>query len=248
MLAAGLHYQVFEENLEKVSALAFDSSDDLYATLEKTHGEGQVVRIRQGKTSELLGHLEKPDGILRRGDTLFITNESGPHGLLAYRSGTLRYLDGPSGAEGIGSAGPGKILVIEDRKDDGRLLRIDTTTAGMEVVLNGLREGEGVCQSANGDIYYVEKASDRLSLYTDGQVVTAATGLVKPAFLNCLPDGSILITEDRTNFGRLIAYRHGALQVLASNLRSPQSAVVGPDGAYYVAEQRRNRILKIYGP
>ena len=247
VFAAGLHYQVFAENLQEVSALAFASNDDLYATLEKRHGQGQLVRIRHGLTSTLLDNLDKPDGMLLLGNTLYITNEAGKHALVVYESGTVHYLDGASGAEGIASAGPDKILVIEDKKQDGRLLRIDLETAEIEVLLDGLKEAEGVCQGPNGDIYYVEKTSDHLSRYTAGRVTTAATGLINPAFLNCLSDGSILITEDRTNFGRLLRYRQGAIDVLATHLRSPQSVIIGADGTYYLAEQRKDRILRIYG-
>jgi len=247
VLAPGLQYQVFAEDLDEVSALAFAGNGDLYATLEKRHGHGRLVRIRHGVTHTLLDTLDKPDGILRRGNTLYLTNEAGSHALVAYESGVLRYLDGASAAEGIASAGPDKILIIEDKKQDGRLLRFDPATAEFEVVLDGLNEAEGVCQSPGGDIYYVEKPSDRLSRYSGGEVTTAATGLMSPAFLNCLPDGSILITEDRTNFGRLLRYRNGAIDVLASHLRSPQSVIIGADGDYYLAEQRKNRILRIYG-
>jgi glucose/arabinose dehydrogenase len=246
-LADGLHYRVFAENLEEVSALAFDENGDLYATLEKRHGQGQLVHIRQGLTSILLDNMNKPDGILRRGNTLYITNEVGRHAILVYESGTVRYLEGASGAEGIASAGPDKILVIEDKKQDGRLLRIDPATAEIEVLLSGLQEAEGVCQDPGGDIYYVEKTSDHLSRYRSGRVTIALTGLVNPAFLNCLDDGTILITEDRTNFGRLLRYRQGAIEVLATHLRSPQSVIIGDDGAFYLAEQRKGRILRIYG-
>jgi len=247
VLAAELHYQVFAENLEEVSALAFDGNGSLYATLEKRQGQGQLVHIRQGQTNKLLDDMDKPDGILLRGNTLYITNEAGSHAIIVYESGTVHYLDGASGAEGIASAGPDKILVIEDKKSDGRLLRIDSATAEIEFLLSGLHEAEGVCQDPGGDIYYVEKTLDRLSRYSDGRVTIAATGLNNPAFLNCLDDGTILITEDRTNFGRLLLYRQGAIEVLATHLRSPQSVIIGADGAYYLAEQRNNRILKIDG-
>lgn len=84
-------------------------------------------------------------------------------------------------------------------------------------------------------------------LNTDGFLIARATGLVKPAFLNRLDDGTILITDDRTNVGRLLRYRQGAIDVLATHLRSPQSVIVGTDGAFYLAEQRKGRILRIYG-
>ncbi len=245
-LASGLRYQVFAEGLQDVSALALDPNGDLYATLERHHGQGQLVHIRKGLVSVILQGLDKPDGILQLGDSLYITSEEGPHGLSAYTSGRRRELNGALGAEGIADAGAGKILVIEDRKQGGHLLRINPETQKTEVLLDGLVQAEGVCQTPKGDIYFVEKNSDRLARYVDGHNVTAATGLTKPAFLNCLADGSILITEDRTNAGRLLRYRDGAIKVLARYLGAPQSVVVGRDGAYYLAEQRKNRILRIY--
>jgi sugar lactone lactonase YvrE len=247
VVSNGLRYQVFADHLKEVSALAFDNAGNLYATLEKRHGKGELVHIHQGLVQKLLGNLDKPDGILLHGKNLYITNEAGSHGLAVYSSGTLGYLDGPIGAEGIASAGPEKILVIEDRKEDGRLLRIEPATSEIEVLLGGLHEGEGVCQTPDGDVFFVEKTSGHLWRYNDGRVFTAATGLESPAFLNCLDDGTILITEDRTNFGRLLQYRQGIIEVLAEHLRSPQSVIVGADGAYYLAEQRKSRILRIYG-
>ncbi|HYQ72277.1 MAG TPA: hypothetical protein VET88_10160 [Gammaproteobacteria bacterium] len=248
VLYAGLRYEVYARDLDEVSALAFDKAGDLYTTLEKRHGQGELLQIHKGKAHKLLDNLDKPDGILLRDSTLYLTNEAGSHGLAVYTSGSLRYLDGTHDAEGIAGADHGRILVIEDRKAGGRLLRIEPSTARVEVLLEGLHEGEGVCQTPGGDIYFVEKTSDHLSRYRDGKISTAVAGLDSPAFLNCLDDGSILLTEDRTNFGRLLHYRQGAVEVLATHLRSPQSVIIGPDGAYYLAEQRKSRILRIYAP
>ena len=248
ILAKGLKYEVFADDLEDVSALAFDRNGDLYATLEKTRGRGRVVHIRQGLIRTVLDGLDKPDGMLLRGDTLYITGETGDHGLIVYESGKVRYVDHLSGTEGIASAGEEKILVVEDRKQDGRLLRVNPSTGEVEILLEGLKQPESVCQSPEGRIYFVEKALHNLSVYADGQHTAAVTGLESPAFLNCLADGSILITEDRTNFGRLLRYREGGIEVLARNLRAPQTVAIGADGAFYVSEQRKNRILKIYEP
>jgi len=246
IFAPGYDYEVFAVDLEQVSALAFDANGDLYATLEQRHGQGRLMHISQGQTSQILDGLEKPDGILLRGNTLFITNETEGESFAVYEYGKLRYLSGIHSAEGIAATADGRILVVEDRKQQGRLLRIDPLTSAVEVLVDDLIEAEGVCQSATGDIYYVEKTSDRLARYRDGQVTTAIAGLHNPAYLNCLQDGSILITEDRVNFGRLLRYRNGEIEVLARHLRAPQSVIVGSDGAYYLAEQRRNRILRIH--
>ena len=247
-LADGLRYEVFADGLQNVSALAFDPEGGLFATLEMKHGQGRVIRIDQGHISTVLSNLEKPDGILLRGDTLYVTNEGGSHGLLVYESGKVRYVDGVMMAEGIASAGGDKLLVVEDKEQVGRLLSIDPNTDKIEVLLRGLNRSEGVCQSPSGRIYFVERERNRLSYYADGKGVIAATGLEQPGYLQCLPDESILITEDRKRRGRLLRYSERGVEVLARNLHAPQAVIVGSDGAYYLSEQRKKRILRIYRP
>ena len=246
-LAAGLDYEVYAQGLDGVAALAFDRDGALYATLERSHDDGQVVRIFRGQVSTVLDDLDKPDGLLLQNDAMYVTNEAGKHGLVVYQAGERRDLAEVNDAEGISASQGGKILVIEDRKETGRLIRLDPDSGRIEVLLDALRQSEGVCESPDGDVYFAVKTADSLQRYAgDGKTAVAASGLAKPAFLNCLADGSVLITEDRTNFGRLLRYRDGRLEVLARHLHSPQSAVIGPDGATYVAEQNRQRILRIY--
>lgn len=244
-LADGWEYQVYASELDEVSALALDGRGGMFVTLEKRHGEGQLVHLKEGQVVRLLDGMNKPDGLLRRGERLYITNEAGEHGLFEYSQGLLRPIDGVVGGEGIAPAGANQLLVIEDRKTDGRLMRIDERSGAIEVLLSGLNEAEGVCQDRSGDIYFVEKTASVLSRYRNGEVAIAYEGLVKPAFLNCLADGTILITEDRTNFGRLLRYKNGDLEVLASRLHSPQTVIVDGDGVLYLAEQRKKRILRI---
>ncbi|MGB5638861.1 MAG: hypothetical protein WBM63_07060, partial [Sedimenticolaceae bacterium] len=76
----------------------------------------------------VLDGLDKPDGMLLHGDTLYITGETGDHGLIVYELGKVRYVDHLTGSEGIASAGEEKILVVEDRQQDGRLLRVNPST------------------------------------------------------------------------------------------------------------------------
>mgnify|MGYP001787522809 CR=1 FL=1 len=58
LVAAGFDYRVFADALRTVSALAFDVNGDLYATLEKRHGQGQLVHMQQGRTREVLGGMD----------------------------------------------------------------------------------------------------------------------------------------------------------------------------------------------
>ena len=56
--------------------------------------------------------------------------------------------------------------------------------------------------------------------------------------------GAIWITEDRVD-GRLLRYRSGRLETIVSGLKKPQGlAFDGPDWLY-VAEQGRDRIIRV---
>ncbi len=246
LLEKGFRYAIVAGDLPSVSALAFTPDGDLYATLERTRGQGSLVRIHDGDYRTVVDGLNKPDGLLMIDDTLYITSETGPDAVLAYRNGKLADIQGADSAEGI-AEDHGRLLVIEDKKGDGRLLRIDPSQHKVDVLARNLTEAEGVCQGPDGDIYFVEKNQHALWRLAGGQRTQVVAGLTHPAYLNCIDDGSVLITEDRTNFGRLLRYRDGRVDVIARNLRSPQTVLLGDDGAYYLAEQRRNRILKIDG-
>jgi len=247
-LGEGWEYQVYADGLEDVSALVLDNNGGMYVTLEKRHGQGKLLHITGGQVIELLDGMDKPDGMYKSGNSLYITVEAGKRALIEYKQGALRTFDGISNAEGIADAGGDLLLIVEDRKEDGRLLRVNKKSGEIEVLLTNLKEAEGVCQGKNGFIYFAEKTANSISSYKNGRVSTLVEGLIKPAFLNCLDDGSILITEDRTNFGRLLKYKDGGMEVIASRLQAPQSVIVAADGSLYVAEQRRNRILRLFRP
>ncbi|MCB1802128.1 MAG: hypothetical protein KDI82_10620 [Gammaproteobacteria bacterium] len=243
----GIGWSVFATDLEKVSALAFNSHGELFATLEKGGGKGELVRLGGTGSEVVLRGLNKPDGLLFLGDSLYITNENGRYGLTRFDGQVTTQYDSVAQAEGIAASADGSLLLIEDRKRDGRLLQFDPVNGTAKVLLSNLVDAEGVCESPDGAVWFVEKDSPNLSRIEHGEVLRMVDGLVKPAFLNCLDDGSILITEDRTNFGRLLRYRDGRLEVLARNLRAPQVAVFGADGALFLAEQNRNRVLRFEG-
>lgn len=245
--AGGIDCSVHASGLEKVSALAFDADGSLFATLEKGAGQGELVRLGDSGSEPVLRGLNKPDGLLFLAGSLYITNEGGSHGLTSFDGHSTRHFDNVQQAEGISESRDGGLLLIEDRKRDGRLLHFDPVNGRQKVMLSGLVEAEGVCESPDGAVWFVEKGSPHLSRIEHGEARPVVDGLVKPAYLKCLDDGSILITEDRTNFGRLLRYRDGRLEVLARNLRAPQVAVFGADGALYLAEQNRNRVLRFDG-
>ena len=243
----GLVCEIEADGLDNVAALAFDSNGALYATLERTRHLGELVRFTVTGREVVLSGLDKPDGLLWRGDTLFITSEIGDPGLTAFDGHATRAYHGVQQGEGIALAADGRLLVVEDRETDGRLLRVDPDSGDIDVLHEPLANAEGVCASPDGGIWFVEKGASSLSHLTARGVQAIEGELVHPAFLNCLADGSILVTEDRNRFGRLIRYRDGRFETLIRNLRAPQMAVVGTDGALYIAEQNRDRVLRCTG-
>ena len=58
------------------------------------------------------------------------------------------------------------------------------------------------------------------------------------------PDGALWITEDRVG-GRLLRYRSGRLETVLGGLHKPQGLAFDGCDWLYVAEQGRNRILRL---
>lgn len=244
VVGKGWSYQVWKEDLPEVSALAFDQRGGLYATLELRNGNGKLLHLVSGKEPRvLLGGMNKPDGISRLGDVLYLSNEAGGTPVIEFSRGKKRVIRGPFEVEGIQAIPGAKLLLVEDRSSGGRLIRMAPDSGKMEVLLDDLVQAEGVCQDAHGNIYFTEKTRGLLQKYSAGKRTTVYL-LSNPAYLNCVDDGSILITEDHTNFGRLLRFHGGKLTEIASHLRSPQAAIQDDRGTIYLAEQRKNRILR----
>lgn len=239
-------YDVLLGDLEGISELHLDG-EILYATQELTGSRGRLLRIGDDGVEVLLDGLNKPAGITVDNDTFFLTIEGRNPGLLAYKDGSAEYIEGVNSGEGIDSLNDNSIVVIEDNADRGRLLTVDCETYEIEVLLTGLNEGEGLCTFPDGRIFFSEKGLNRVSSYYEGEVTIESEDLYKPGYLTCLGDGSVLITEDSSNRGRLLRLKpNGDITVIASLLRSPQAVTVGRNKELLLAEQGRNRILRFW--
>jgi glucose/arabinose dehydrogenase len=69
--------------------------------------------------------------------------------------------------------------------------------------------------------------------------------LDEPDQVEIAPDGALWITEDVSD-GRLLRLKDGALEVVLSGLRNPRGMAFGADGAVWLAEQGRQRILFVH--
>jgi len=248
MLSISTHkdweYTVAHINIESVSGIAIDG-DTLYATQETRNHDGKLIAITDGTITILESSLQKPDGLTLWFGKPTYTQEFGKTFVYAFSGNRSEPIFETDGAEGIDSTRNGDLFIVED-KPSGSLLKYSHATATVTELAEGLNQAEGVCAMESGAIFYVEKSSDTIFKIEGGNTTAFISGLTKPGFLHCNEeDGGVWITEDRSNFGRLLhSTMTGSLSIVASGLKSPQGLDIDSDGSLYLAEQGRNRILK----
>ncbi len=161
-------------------------------------------------------------------------------------------------AEGVASDGY-RLYVVEDRGGQGRLLRYDPNgdpngdsnegpdQGALTALRDGLDEAEGIAVCPNGKLYTVEKSRGSVRLMiSDGTDQDVVTGLNRPGFVACGPEG-LWITEDATHGARLLLLdQQSKLQVILTHLRAPQTLLAIAPNRYLLAEQGRDRILEIW--
>ena len=247
MASSGWHYKIAYTDLPRVSALALGPNNQLYVSLEKRHGTGEVLRIEpNGSRVTILADLDKPDGMTAYNGGVAITQEDQTRSVIWWHDGIASELLEARGAEGLASDGA-FLYVVEDQPGSGRLLRYDSRTDELVTLRRGLDEAEGVAACANGEIYYTEKESSQVRLVgIDDNDPVVVNHLNKPGFLLCRPEG-LWITEDATHGSRLLLLdQRSQLHVILRHLRTPQSLLAIGGGHYLLAEQGRNRILEVW--
>lgn len=244
-VAQGWIMEVHYSGLERVSGLAKGNDSTLFATQEFPREKGKLVRIEQTGVTTLLDGLSNPDGLLLL-DRSFIISQERADGKLVMLDRTTRQaraLAELDFAEGVALLQDGGIAVALDMPS-GKLVRVGPE-GNVSELIGGLSSPEGVCQAKDGAIYVAVKGSGEVLRLQDGKTTPLINGLTKPGYVFCQPDGTLWITEDRTNYGRLLHYSDGQISVVLSRLRAPQAVISDTKGGVYVAEQRRNRILHV---
>lgn len=245
----GLHrhwdYDVAYTDLDRVSALVLNDGI-LYVSLEHPFQQGRIISIKGEQRTLLVDSLEKPDGMAEFGNEVYYTQEFGEFPVFSLKHDTPVPLFYSNCAEGIDVAANGDIYVVEDRPQ-GRLLKFSRNSGVVSTLAEGLEEAEGICVMDNGDVYYAEKELGVIFRLRDQERSVFIDQLNKPAYLYCdTEESGIWITEDRTNFGRLIhADVSGATEDIVTRLKSPQSITFTTQGDILLAEQGRNRVLRI---
>lgn len=243
---AGWHYEVYQDDVEKVSALAIDGQGQLLLSQELQNGQGRILqRAADGRLSEVELGLSKPDGMVAfRGGVVF-SQEQDTEPVLWYGANGTRTLFSGRNIEGL--ANDGRFLyAIEDRRGDGNLLRYDPETDSTLVLRSDLDEAEAITACPDGRLYYSEKAKGQVrQLVAEGQDPLVLEGLNQPGFLLCTNDG-LWISEDATHMARvLLLTPDGQQHTVLSHLRSAQTLLQTAPGHYLLAEQGRNRVLRL---
>lgn len=237
---------VFMQDLPNVDNILMDRTGDMYATLERSRGEGQLVRIRDRRVEVLVEGLHRPDGLASGEGLLFVTEEVKKGRVLSYHlhSGETRVVAQELRMpEGIEVMNDGNLVVSEDRKDGTVLLL--SMSGERKTLLQGLNRPEGLCRDRVG-VLYIAITADGTIIRLDGKHATVLiSGLNEPDQVECAEDGSIWITEDASP-GRLLRYQSGRLELIRAMLDYPQGITFGPGTSVYVAEQKKGRILHLW--
>ncbi len=242
----GWRWEEYRGGLEAVSEI-ISVDGDLYVTLERRKFQGRVLKLSPGKVEVILDGLNKPSGIVVMDGSLFVTVEGQEPGLLVRRGESTRYLPGVIRGEGIDRFDAHHVIVIEDNRENGRLLKVNIDNFSIDVLLTGLNEGEGVCLHPDRRIFYTEKKLNRLSVWDGEHSSIVLDDLYRPSYISCLQNGDLLISEDSSNRGRLLRLAtDGSLEVIARRLKSPQAALVLGNGDILLAEQGQDRILRLF--
>lgn len=242
--ADGWSVAVHADDLPGVSALALAPQGGLLISQTPTTHSGVIQTLHaDGSITRHISGLAKPSGMLAYRNGIVFGQEAGTHPVTWWSGAHERLLFEGNGIEGLTSDGH-YLYAIEDLRRNGRLLRYDPQKDVLEVLRNGLVQGEGLAACADGQLFYTLKGAGQVLAYSpDGQDRVVLDGLQSPGFLLCNRDG-LWISEDTTHMARLLLLtRDGQLRTVLSHLRSAQTLLALPDERYLLAEQGRSRIL-----
>ena len=114
----------------------------------------------------------------------------------------------------------------------------------VDLLVDGLSEPEGLALGRDGRLYVAESAKGRVLLVSPWGIRTMVRGLDSPGQLAIAPDGALWITEG-DDAGRVLRFFEGRLETVLGGMRNPRGIAIDEDGWVYVAEQGRDRIIRV---
>jgi len=242
-------YEVAWRSVPKAASLAPLDDGSLMVSLELKDGKGSIVRIHpDGSRQEVVGGLSKPDGMTAANGGWVFSQETGGAPVSLLKDGKVTDLFQGESVQGLWNDGE-DLYAIEDRKDNGRLLRYRWSDGSLSVLRDRLDEAESITRCNDGRLLYTQKKQGVVREFKDdGSDPVLLGGLNQPTFLMCDPRG-LWISEDSTHRARLLLVDpQGRQHTVLSFLKAPQSIVATARGTYLVAEGGRNRVLELLPP
>ena len=247
--ASGWTVQVLHRDVPKAASLMPLPDGALMVSQELDDAKGSIVRIHLDGTREVVvGKLSKPDGMLStRGGWVF-SQEALDSPVSFLKDGTVTELFRGENVQGLWDDGD-YLYAMEDRRDEGRLLRYRWSDRTLSVVRKDLDEGESIIRCTDGRMLYTKKKEGTVrELAADGSDPVVLAKLNQPTFLMCDERG-LWINEDATHRARLLLIdKQGHQQTILSFLKAPQSIVPTARGTYLLAEGGRDRVLELTPP
>lgn len=246
--ANGWSVQTVHRDVPKAASLMPLPDGSLMVSQELSDAKGSIVRIHlDGQRDVVVGNLSKPDGMFATHGGWVFSQETGDAPVSFLKDGVVTELFRGENVQGLWVEGD-DLYAIEDRKENGRILRYRWSDQSLTVLRDQLHEGESITRCGDGRMLYTEKKKGVVrELTDDGSDPVVLAGLNKPTFLMCDERG-LWINEDSTHRARLLLIdKQGRQQTILSFLKAPQSIVRMGDGTYLLAEGGRDRVLKLVG-
>jgi hypothetical protein len=244
--ATGWSVQTVHRDVPKAASLMPMPDGSLMISQELNDAKGSIVRIHpDGRRDVVVSNLSKPDGMFATHGGWVFSQETGNAPVSFLKNGVVSELFRGENVQGLWVEGD-DLYAIEDRKDNGRLLRYRWSDQTLTVVRDKLHEGESITRCTDGRMLYTEKKKGVVrELTDDGSDPVVLAGLNKPTFLMCDERG-LWVNEDSTHRARLLLIdKQGRQQTILSFLKAPQSIVPTDRGTYLLAEGGRDRVLEL---
>lgn len=244
--ATGWSVQTVHRDVPKAASLMPMPDGSLMISQELNDAKGSIVRIHpDGQRDVVVSNLSKPDGMFATHGGWVFSQETGNAPVSFLKDGVVSELFRGENVQGLWVEGD-DLYAIEDRKDNGRLLRYRWGDQSLTVIRDKLHEGESITRCTDGRMLYTEKKKGVVrELTDDGSDPVLLSGLNKPTFLMCDERG-LWVNEDSTHRARsLLIDKQGRQQTILSFLKAPQSIVPTDRGTYLLAEGGRDRVLEL---
>lgn len=244
--AAGWQVEVLQREVKKAASIVPLADGGLLVSQELKDGQGNILRITpNGERKVVIDGLSKPDGLIAAHGGWVFSQEADDKPVQMLRDGKLSTLFQGNSVQGLWDDGDA-LYAIEDRHDNGRLLRYRWSDGDLGVLREHLDEAESITRCTDGRLLYTQKNHGTLrQLSDDGRDPEILSGLNKPTFVMCDARG-VWISEDSTHRARLLLWDgKGEPQTVLSFLKAPQVIVADGKGGYLLAEGGRNRVLHL---